>query len=93
MMSVQSACVNLVVNCSNHTLSFYHAVSMLYAPDQCPLCRFSFSGDFVEGIPSIILEKDQVNSNLVIRLAHTEPQSKDSCCRKSYVDHRFDVLV
>jgi hypothetical protein len=87
----------VVLPCGEHALCASCLCTLKIQADkakqcpQCPLCRFSFSGDFVEGIPSIILEKDQDISNLVIRLANMNHDEKIAVAESLLWTHRFDV--
>jgi hypothetical protein len=87
----------VVLPCGEHALCASCLCTLKIQADkakqcpQCPLCRFSFSGDFVEGIPSIILEKDQVISNLVIRLAIMNHDEKIAVAESLLWTNRFDV--
>ena len=66
---------SVVLPCGEHALCAPCTCTLKIQADkakqcpQCPLCRFSFDGDFVEGIPSVIIEKDQTIANLIVQLA------------------------
>ena len=77
---VRSYCI--VLPCGKHALCASCLCTLKIQADktkqcpQCPLCRFSFNCCFVEGIPSVIIEKDQTIANLIVQLANMEHSEK-----------------
>lgn len=58
---------------------------------QCPLCQLSFNCCFVEGIPSVIIEKYQTMANLIVQLANMEHSEKIAVADRLLWTHRFEV--
>ena len=88
---------SVVLPCGEHALCASCTCTLKIQADkakqcpQCPLCRFSFDGDFVEGIPSIIIEKDQMIANLILQLTMMDHDEKIAVAERLLWTHRFEV--
>ena len=88
---------SVVLPCGEHALCATCTCTLKIQADkakqcpQCPLCRYSFNGDFVECIPSIIIEKDQTLANLIVQLAITDHDEKIAVAERLLWTHRFQV--
>lgn len=88
---------SVVLPCGEHALCAKCTCSLKIQADkvkqcpQCPLCRFSFNGDFIEGIPSVIIEKDQTIANLIVQLSMMDHEEKIAIAERLLWTHRFDV--
>ncbi len=73
---------SVVLPCGEHALCAKCTCTLTIQADkgkqwpQCPLCRLSFNGEFIEGIPSIIIEKDQAIANLIVQLSMMDHDEK-----------------
>ena len=92
---VRSYCV--VLPCGEHALCASCLCSLKIQADkakqcpQCPLCRFLFNCDFVEGVTSVVIEKDQTIANLIVQLANTDHSEKIAVAKRLLWTHRFEV--
>jgi hypothetical protein len=90
---------SVVLPCGEHALCANCTCSLKVQADkskqcpQCPLCRLSFNGDFIEGIPSIIIEKDQTIANLILQLANMDYEEKIAVAERLMWTHRFEVAA
>ena len=88
---------SVVLPCGEHALCATCTCTLKIQADkakqcpQCPLCRFSFNGNFVEGIPSVIIEKDQTLANLIVQLAMMDHDEKIAVAERLLWTHRFEV--
>ena len=87
----------VVLPCGEHALCAPCTCTLKIQADQakqcpqCPLCRFSFDGDFVEGIPSIIIAKDQMIANVIVQLTMMDHDEKIAVAERLLWTHRFEV--
>jgi DNA-nicking Smr family endonuclease len=57
---------------------------------QCPLCRYAFDPDFIESIPSQLIEKDQEIANLILNMPTMGLDEKIDITERLFWTHRFE---
>ena len=87
----------VVLPCGEHALCAQCIFSLKIESDkekeipQCPLCRYSFDPEFVEGIPSQIIEKDQELAHLIVKLPNMTTDEQIDIAERLMWTHRFEV--
>eukprot|EP00984_Skeletonema_dohrnii_P011929 scaffold4786_cov142-Skeletonema_dohrnii-CCMP3373.AAC.3 len=77
--------------CANCTCTLKVEADKAKQCPQCPLCRYSFDGDFIEGVPSVLIEKDQELASLILQLPDMEHDEKIAVAERLLWTHRFEV--
>jgi hypothetical protein len=88
----------VVLPCGEHALCAQCIYSLKVESDkekdtlpQCPLCRYSFHPEFVEAIPSQVIEKDQELAHLVVKLPSMTADEQIAIAERLMWTHRFEV--
>lgn len=88
----------VVLPCGEHALCAQCLYSLKVESDkekkslpQCPLCRYSFHPEFVEAIPSQVIDKDQELAHLVVKLPSMTEDEQIAVAERLMWTHRFEV--
>lgn len=87
----------VVLPCGEHALCANCTCSLKITADkakqlpQCPLCRYSFDPEFIEVLPSQMIEKDEEIAKLIVKLPTMELDEKIAIAERLMWTHRFEV--
>mmetsp|Transcript_5372 Transcript_5372/g.12205 ORF Transcript_5372/g.12205 Transcript_5372/m.12205 type:complete len:867 (-) Transcript_5372:35-2635(-) len=88
----------VVLPCGEHAICANCACSLKIEADkakqcpQCPLCRYSFDPEFVEGLSHLIIDKDQELAHLIMKLPNNMGyDEKIAIAERLLWTHRFEL--